>query len=109
MMYLRNKYYIGDLIMIHLTENEKIILKAGCDSEYESICCEYGRDWVFATIENSKLNSKVARGVISSLIKKGLVEVFDNEGFNNSNDMVLIATPEGKNLCIKLGYEKNWI
>ena len=86
-----------------LTEKEKIILKAGCDSEYNSICS--GGDWVFATIDNSKLGSKVARGVISSLVKKGLIEIEDQEGNGKPNDMAIFCTKKGKEVCINEGFE----
>jgi len=56
---------------------------------------------VFATISNSGLSAKVARGVISSLIKKGLVNVD-----SNGDDSTIYATEEGKKVCTELGFHE---
>jgi predicted transcriptional regulator len=88
--------------MMNLTENEKAIMKAGCDSEYDNFC--EAPTWVFSVIDNSKLDAKIARGVISSLVKKGLVEVFDNEGRGKANDMAITATESGIEICNELGF-----
>ncbi len=61
---------------------------------------------MFDAIHYSKLDPKVARGVASSLVKKGLVEVFDNEGRGKANDMVIAPTKEGYVVCVQLGYTK---
>lgn len=91
---------------INLTDNEKAILKAGCNSEYNNICD--GEDWVLATIRNSGLSPKVARGVIASLIKKGLVMVHNTEGEEDKdpNNMVIWATDKGVEVCKNLGFTK---
>lgn len=63
----------------HLTNNEKLVLNALRTNEYgDSI--EAGHIWSFSVIDNSWLDGKVARGVISSLVKKDLVEVVEAEG-----------------------------
>lgn len=96
--------------MIDLTENEKAILKGGCDSDFDNFCSELGNDycgtWVFDAIDKSKLDPKSARGVISSLVKKGVVTILDNEGNGKSRDMVVIPTKIGYDACVELGYHK---
>lgn len=79
--------------MIKLTSNEQAILRAGRDSEYDNFT--ENPTWVFSVIEGSGLDAKVARGVISSLVKKGLVEVFDNEGNGRADDMCIVTTDAG--------------
>jgi hypothetical protein len=54
-----------------LTENEKTLLKGSRDSEYSDPYDSV--TWTFSAIENSGLDPKVARGVLSSLVKKELV------------------------------------
>lgn len=83
---------------MHLTENEKIVLNAGCKSNYENFCV--GRTWVFDVIDCSKLDAKVARGVISSLVKKELVEVCDYD-----DETEIYATKAGIEICEDLGFE----
>ena len=73
---------------LQLTDNEKAILRGARDNEYGD-AFEGSAPWVFAVIDESGLNPKVARGVISSLIQKNLVTVFDYEGKGKADDMVL--------------------
>lgn len=80
-----------------MTDLELKIMKAGCDSDYDNFCEE--PTWVFDVIDKSEIGAKQARGVISSLVKKGLVEVFDNEGHGNPNDMAIVATESGVEIC----------
>ncbi len=92
---------------MNITDNEKAILKGGCDSDYDNFC--ENPTWVFDAIDKSGLSPKVARGVISSLVKKGLVVIEDNEGKKGkgrSDDMTIFATDEGVNVCESLGYSK---
>lgn len=63
-----------------LTDKEEDILKAMRDNEFQDALTDVGGVWVFSVIDNAGLDAKVARGVISSLVKKGLVEVWDNDG-----------------------------
>jgi len=93
-----------------LTENEKAILKGGCDSEYDDFCDD-GPDncvgtWAFSAIDNAKIDSKIARGVIASLVKKGLVTIMDNEGKGKTADMIITPTITGYNICVNLGFHK---
>lgn len=86
---------------MNLTENEIIILKASRTNNF----CDAVEDdtpWVFAVIDESHLDPKVARGTISSLVKKGLVIVFDYEGRGRANDMCFTLTDEGKKVTIEL-------
>jgi len=77
---------------ITLTDKELTIMKAGRTNCFGD--CYNNPEWLFAVIDESKLDPKVARGVISSLIKKGLVEVWDNDGEN-----VLEFTDIAKKMC----------
>lgn len=99
---IEDEMYNKALGRVNLTKNEKIIMHSGCESDFDNFC-EFGT-WVFDVIDKSKLDPKVARGVISSLVKKGLVVVEDQEGRGNSNDMAIIATKEGVKVCAELGY-----
>ena len=60
--------------MIILTDMERKIIWASRKSDY--IDAAKGATWVFDVIDKSGIDPKQARGVISSLIKKGLVNVF---------------------------------
>lgn len=87
---------------LNLTPNELAVLKGArvnnfCDAGDK----DDGSPWVFAVIEYSKLDEKVARGVLSSLVKKGLVEIYDAEGRNKANDMYLIFTDKAFDLVAK--------
>ncbi len=82
---------------LNLTENELAILKGARINEY---CDAYeSTPWVFSVIDYSKLDAKVARGVISSLVKKDLIQIEDYEGNNNPDDMILHFTKKAKELC----------
>lgn len=65
---------------IKLTEKETLIMKAGRSNNFGD-CMEYPQ-WSFAVIDYSTLDAKVARGVISSLVKKGLVFIQGEKGEN---------------------------
>lgn len=67
---------------MNLTEKEIKILNGMRENEYNDALANVGGEydfenhcgtWTFTAIENSGLDAKIARGVISSLIKKGLV------------------------------------
>jgi hypothetical protein len=82
---------------MHFTDNEKAIFKGARDNQYQD-CFENGFGtcaWVFAVIDESGLDPKVARGAIASLVKKGMVEISDWEGKGRADDMVLALTLEG--------------
>jgi hypothetical protein len=80
---------------MEFTDNEKAIFKGARDNEYHD-CFDnsFGAcAWVFAVINESRLDPKVARGAIASLVKKGMVS--DWEGKGRADDMVLALTTEG--------------
>lgn len=67
---------------MNLTEKEIKILNGMRENEYGDALANVGGEydfenycgtWTFTAIENSGLDAKTARGVISSLVKKGLV------------------------------------
>lgn len=68
-----------------LTENEKALLRASRTNEFTDAVDE-GSPWVFAVISESKVQPKIARGAIASLVKKGLVIVADYEGIGKADD-----------------------
>lgn len=79
--------------MITLTQLEQEILKASRNTDYGDAVEE--AVWVFAVILESKLDPKIARGVISSLVKKQLVCIDDYEGKGKQDDMVFSLTAKG--------------
>lgn len=60
----------------NLTELEVKVLKASRVTDFGD-CLEHGQ-WSFAVCDKSGLNGKIYRGVVSSLIKKGLITIWDN-------------------------------
>lgn len=74
-----------------LTDNEVKVMIASRNNEY-SDCCDMPT-WSFSVCDNSGLDAKVYRGVISSLIKKGYARVAGNR-----NDEVFSLTESGKKL-----------
>lgn len=82
------------------TDNEKAIFKGARDNNFENCFEEYcpgylNNAWVFAVIDASGLDPKVARGAIASLVKKGMVNISDWEGKGRADDMVFSLTAEG--------------
>jgi hypothetical protein len=75
-----------------LTENETIVMIAMRNNEYSDIYVS-GSEWNKGVCEESELTSKVYRGVVSSLIKKGYVKVFEGMKFEEST---ISLTYEGK-------------
>lgn len=75
----------------NLTENEVAVLIASRNNEYAD--CYDEPTWSFSVCDNSGLNSKVYRGVVSSLIKKGYARV---SGYDE--DQVFGLTQAGKAL-----------
>jgi len=64
---------------MNITKNEKAILQGAIESEYGDQSVKGGgATWTFSAIEHSGLTGKVASGVISSLVKKGLAIVGDS-------------------------------
>jgi hypothetical protein len=92
--------------MIQFTENEKAILRGAQNNDYGNCFAEefegcYKSSWVFAVIDSSGLNPKIARGAIASLAKKDIAIVADYEGKGRADDMTFELTNEG----IKSGLE----
>jgi hypothetical protein len=84
-----------------LTQLEIKVLE-GCRHTDYGDCLEYGQ-WSFSVCNAAGLDPKVYRGVVSSLIKKGLINVWDEElgGMKFDpyrNTMVFDLTDEGKKL-----------
>ena len=79
---------------IKVTELEKEVLLAGKDSDFTEEFEIYGT-WMWEIQDLSGIDSKQFSGITSSLIKKGLITIFDNEGFGRSDDMVLALTKKG--------------
>ena len=76
-----------------LTALEEKILQACRITDYGDAAIE--PVWVFSVIDSAGIDGKVARGVIASLVKKGLVMIEDYEGKGNSDDQVFVLTDAG--------------
>jgi len=64
---------------MNITKNEKAILQGAIESEYGDQSVKGGgATWTFSAIEHSGLTGKVASGVTSSLVKKGLAVIGDS-------------------------------
>ena len=70
--------------MTKLTRLETMMVNGMRNNEYND-AIEYAT-WTFTAIDNSGMSGKTASGVISSLIKKGLVEA--TQGTNGEADMI---------------------
>lgn len=63
---------------ISLTENENALIIGIVDNEYSD--GDYDAPaWVFAALDTADLNPKIGRGVLSSLVKKGLAVVGESD------------------------------
>ena len=78
---------------MNLTALEKEILIASCTTDFGDAAIE--PVWVFSVIDSAGIDGKVARGVIASLVKKGLVIIEDYEGKGNPDDQVFALTDAG--------------
>ena len=95
--------------MIKLTKMEKMVLNALRDNDYEDAL--EGGTWLFVATEYSGLDTKQARGALSSLIKKELVEVnIDRPKHRSASDESMIwFTEKGKQLFDNAdGEECSW-
>lgn len=79
-----------------LTELEIKVLEASRKTDFGD-CLDYGQ-WSFAVCDKAGLDEKVYRGVVTSLVKKGLVQIFDDEGQGKFRDMVFELTNKGRQL-----------
>lgn len=82
----------------NLTELEVKVLEASRHTDYGD-CLEDGQ-WSFAVCDKSGLNEKIYRGVVSSLVKKGLVNIWDNGDIPKGKfeDQVFEFTDKGRQL-----------
>lgn len=93
-----------DTKMMNLTKMEKMVLNALRNNDYND-CYTDPCTWAFAAIDYSTLNAKQARGVMASLIKKGLMGFQEDK---DDEDLVWL-TDEGKALFENAtGEECNW-
>jgi len=83
---------------MELTELEKQVMEAGRKTNFGD--CLVEPQWSFAVADAARMDYKVYRGVVASLVKKGLANICDNEGRgrNRFDDMVFSYTEEGKKL-----------
>jgi len=98
-----------------ITKNEQAILRGAMESEYgDQSDIDGGATWTFSAIEHSGLDGKVAAGVISSLVKKGLAIVEDDGEKDGSGEPLTSfnITPLGhaylKYLPIMVWDTKKW-
>ena len=80
-----------------ITEMEKAILTGIRNDDYTDNEDSTYSTWVFSAIIESKIEPKRARGVISSLVKKGLVEIAGMS--TNFDDTTIEITNAGKLFC----------
>ena len=79
------------------TANEIAIFKGSRGNEYANVF-EEGGTQTFSVIDYSGLDPKVARGVISSLIKKGIILIIDDNGYGGDTT-TFEYTVKGKKLA----------
>ncbi len=77
---------------MEFTELEKKVLKTSRETDFGDIL-DYPL-WVDAIIDNSELDPKIARGVISSLVKKGIFIVSNYD----KNDKTISVTDKGRKI-----------
>lgn len=77
--------------VINLTDMERAILVAARNSDFGDAVLE--AVWTDTTVEDSRLSEKQARGVLSSLIQKGLIEV------SGGKDSTIAITDLGFEVC----------
>lgn len=89
--------------MMNLTKMEKMVLNAMRTNEFND-CYEESCTWAFTVVDTSGLEEKQAGGVISSLIKKGLVWFQKDE-----EESIIGLTEAGKKLFEEAdGEELRW-
>lgn len=87
-------------MLVNFTNYELAMLRGSRDNEFSNALEDGNTPWVFAVVDASGLPPEVARGVLSSLVKKEIVEIEDYEGAGNSDDMMFCFTPQGRQLAI---------
>ena len=88
-----------------LTENEKLMIENIINNEYDSGLNNVV--WVFAVqYSHNEFPMGSYKGILGSLVKKGLIEVYEHE----KNENVVSLTEPGKKVAIQLFNEKyNWL
>ena len=83
-----------------LTDMEVKVMESALKSEYNNgeTNPTFISPWNFSVQDHSGLDGKQYRGVCSSLIKKGLIAIEDQEGRGKANDMVFVFTLRGLHL-----------
>jgi hypothetical protein len=79
-----------------LTDLEKQVIEGALKSDFGNVMAGNDGTWSFDVQDYSGLTEKIYRGVVSSLIKKGLVTIFDTEGRGKYRDMVFNLTDKGR-------------
>ena len=80
-----------------LTEKEIIYLKAIPKSNFNDGSDAYCGLWSWSiTDEIKEFSVQQAKGVMSSLVKKGLIRVNDAEGYGRADDMCVDVTDKGR-------------
>ena len=90
-----------------LTTLEIKILNAMRDNEYNDALDDNGT-WTFTVIDNSGIDAKVARGVISSLVKKELITVYEATAEANPVDMIAFTDKGAKLFNTADGKDCTW-
>ena len=88
-----------------LTKFEKIYLRAMPKSCFNDRADDYknGGVWQWSvTDEITEFTAEQARGVVSSLVKKGLIVIDDYEGQGQAKDMVVTMTEKGQAIEVDL-------
>ena len=85
------------MITTGLTEKEIKVLKASRITDFGDAAEKYGT-WSFAVQDGCGLPKRSYGGVVSSLVKKGYVSIFDSEGKRQYRDMVFTLTDTGRAL-----------
>jgi hypothetical protein len=80
---------------VNLTEMEQNLLVGATTNEYCGGTEESWGQWTWACFDAASIDSKQGRGVLSSLIQKGLAGSYDYEGKGRSDDMVMTLTEAG--------------
>jgi len=81
-----------------LTESEEKVLRASRETDYGD--CLIEGQWSFAVCDAAKMNEKQYRGVVSSLVQKGYITIWDNEDKGRFRDMVFSYTESGRKLWV---------
>ena len=86
---------------MNITEKERMLLEGSRRSDFGD-AYEYEHPWTFDVIDHSGLEAKEARGVLSSLERKGLIRVLDP----NTEDSAIEMTGEGRKVCDEYKIER---